>query len=311
MRKAKILLAALAFAALAAPAAAQTAPAPAMRAAEPENDGTPVRTASDKFFPDYSVAHRPPTPLQPQQSQPQPPSAPQVQETGNSWSPPAITQTSPPPQQPQQQQQQQQQQQPQQQAAPAPPSQNPETVVVTATAPQPSAYRLGTGDKIHITVFGEDDLSGDFVLDGSGLISMPLIGQVQASGFTTDELARSITAKLEDGYLNEPRVSVSVSTYRPFYIIGQVNKPGEYPYVNNMSALNAVALAGGYTDSANETTIYVRASGETTERAMAADASTKIRPGDVVRVPESPFWSVMKVLSPLAGALAPFAYAHF
>ncbi len=291
MKKAKILLAALAFAALTASAAAQTAPvaaqagtAPAMRATEPDSDGAPLRSARDNFFPDYSVAHRPPVQLQPQPARPQQQPEPPAQASGNSWSPPAATQAPP-------------------QAAPSTQTEKPETVVVTAAASQPTTYRLGTGDKVRVTVFGEDDLSGEFVLDGSGFISMPLIGQVQANGLSTDELARSITAKLEDGYLNEPRVSVSVSTYRPFYIIGQVNKPGEYPYVNDMTVLNAVALAGGYTDYANESTVYVRANGETEEHAMRADSTSRIHPGDVVRVPKSAFSAVISVLGPLAGII--------
>jgi polysaccharide export outer membrane protein len=328
MTKARILFAALVFAAFAAPVCAQTQGAQTpMRASESDSGSAPIRSSDDTNWspPDYSVSHMP-TQLQPQPHYYAPPpspvpasevepnptdtgaqptaaqqSAPPASTTNapQQWSPPAVTQTVQPPQQ--------QQQAAQRQSVPQQPAR--ETVVVQARANPSPVYILGTGDKVHVTVFGEDDLSGDFQVDGSGFISMPLIGQVKAAGFSTDQLAGTLTSELQDGYLVEPRVSVSVSTYRPFYIIGQVNKPGEYPYVNNMSALNAIALAGGYTDSANESTIYVRANGDTVEHAVAADATTRIEPGDVVRVPESPFWSVMRVFSPMAGALAPFAYA--
>ena len=207
---------------------------------------------------------------------------------------------------------------PVQASAPPPPPrpQLRETVVVTGTvppqaAPQSAVYRLGTGDKVRVTVFGEDDLSGEFQVDGSGFIAMPLIGQVQAMSLSSDQLAGTITNRLQDGYLVAPRVSVAVSAYRPFYIIGQVNKPGEYPYVNDMSALNAVALAGGYTDAANESSIYVRANGDADEHWAAADSTTRIHPGDVVRVPKSAFAIAVSVLGPLAGIIGlSYGYAN-
>jgi polysaccharide export outer membrane protein len=190
-----------------------------------------------------------------------------------------------------------------------------ETVVVTAHVPpgtpRNGPYRLGTGDKVRVTVFGEDDLSGEFQVDGSGFVALPLIGTVKAQDLTSDQLAAVITDRLQDGYLIAPRVTVAVSTYRPFYIIGQVNKPGEYPYVNDMSALNAVALAGGYTDAANETSIYVRSVGDTDEHSEPADSTTQIHPGDVVRVPKSAFAAVVQVLGPLAGIIGlSYGYAN-
>jgi polysaccharide export outer membrane protein len=95
---------------------------------------------------------------------------------------------------------------------------------------------------------------------------------------------------------------VGITTYRPFYVIGEVNHPGEYAYVNGMSALNAVALAGGYTQRSKENTIYIRRNGSRTEEEVAADQMTRIYPGDVIRVPIAPFWAVMSVVSPLASA---------
>ncbi|MGQ0741099.1 MAG: polysaccharide biosynthesis/export family protein [Alphaproteobacteria bacterium] len=147
-------------------------------------------------------------------------------------------------------------------------------------------YRLGTGDKLRVIVFGEEDLSGEFVVDGSGFIRLPLIGQVQAANRTVYELERDVEEKLKDGYLKIPRVSLEVMNYRPFYIIGEVNKPGEYPYVNGMSVLNAVALAGGYTYRANESSVHLRRYGDSREQSVPADETTKVYPGDIIRVVE-------------------------
>jgi protein involved in polysaccharide export with SLBB domain len=164
------------------------------------------------------------------------------------------------------------------------------------------SYQLGTGDKVRVIVFGEDDLGGEFQIDSNGRISLPLIGEIQAAGETAASLEEAVEGKLANGYLQSPRVSVEITTYRPFYVIGEVNKPGEYPYVNGMSALNAIALAGGYTTRAKESTIYIRRNGRTNEEEVAADQMTRILPGDVVRIPISPFWAVMSVVSPLASA---------
>jgi polysaccharide export outer membrane protein len=164
------------------------------------------------------------------------------------------------------------------------------------------SYQLGSGDKIRVIVFHEDDLSGEFQVDGNGRISLPLIGEVHAAGETSAGLEQQIAAKLADGYLQDPKVSVEITTYRPFYVIGEVNRPGEYPYVNGMSALNAIALAGGYTTHAHEGPIYIRRNGNVREEELEADQMTRIYPGDVIRVPISPFWAVMSVISPLAGA---------
>lgn len=154
---------------------------------------------------------------------------------------------------------------------------------------------------MRVIVFGEDDLGGQFEVDGNGRISLPLVGDIRASGQTAAGLEEEIQSKLSEGYLRNPRVSVEITTYRPFYVIGQVNKPGEFAYVNGMSALNAVALAGGYTEKANESTIYIRRNGSLKEEQVPADQMTRIWPGDVVRVPISAFWSVMSVVAPLAG----------
>ena len=158
-----------------------------------------------------------------------------------------------------------------------------------AATPLPSTdegYQLGAGDKVRVVVFGEDDLGGEYDVDGSGFVRLPLIGQVKAGGLTVRSFEEEIKTKLDDGFMKDAKVSVAVTSYRPFYIIGEVNKPGEYPYVNDMSVLNAVALAGGYTYRADDTEVYIQRNGQSKEEPFPADQTTKVQPGDIVRVPE-------------------------
>ncbi|MGN6514573.1 MAG: polysaccharide biosynthesis/export family protein [Rhizomicrobium sp.] len=169
--------------------------------------------------------------------------------------------------------------------------------------PVADSYKIGTGDKLRITVFGEADLSGTFDVDGNGIVSLPLIGEVKVADLSASQAEQAISAKYADGFLKEPRINVEVAQYRPFYVIGQVNKPGEYPYVNDMSLPNAVALAGGYTDKAVEGGVYIRRNGDAKETYYDADGLVPIYPGDVVRVPASPFWTAISVMGPVAGLL--------
>ncbi|MEI9993396.1 MAG: polysaccharide biosynthesis/export family protein [Rhizomicrobium sp.] len=165
-------------------------------------------------------------------------------------------------------------------------------------------YHLGSGDKIRVIVYGEADLGGDFQIDATGQVRLPLVGEVHAGGRTAHDVEGSIASALGNGYLNDPRVSVEVTTYRPFYIVGEIFKPGEYPYSNGLTARSAVALAGGYTPKAVQSALYIRHQGENAEQRVPADEATAIRPGDVVRVDSTTFWDVMDVLSPLAGISA-------
>jgi polysaccharide export outer membrane protein len=167
-----------------------------------------------------------------------------------------------------------------------------------------AGYRLGPGDKIRVTVFGESDLSGEYQIDGSGMVRLPLIGTLRATGTTAPGMEQGIAAALADGYLKYPRVNVEIATYRPFYIIGAVNRPGQYPYVDNMDALNAVALAGGFTDQAVQRTLYIRHEGSTQEHAVETKNLTHIVPGDVIRVKTSFFWDAMNLFSPVAAPAA-------
>lgn len=146
-------------------------------------------------------------------------------------------------------------------------------------------YRLGSGDKLRLIVFGESDLSGEFDVSGTGRVALPLIGQVDAAGLTLSQFEAAVVAKLQDGYLNNPRVSAEVLNYRPFYIFGEVGNPGQYPYTSGMTILNAVAVAGGYTYRANQERVFITR-GEGAEVAYPASQAVKVLPGDVVRIPE-------------------------
>ena len=158
--------------------------------------------------------------------------------------------------------------------------------VTTQSAATDPGYRLATGDQLHITVYNEMDLSGDYNVDDRGYLRLPLIGETKAQGLTLVELEQSIEAKFGQGYLKSPRISAQITSYRPFYIIGEVNKPGQYAFVNGMNAVTAVAIAGGYTYRASQSDIYIRRNGATEEESAPADEKTQIRPGDIVRVAE-------------------------
>lgn len=163
------------------------------------------------------------------------------------------------------------------------------STVGPATANENQIYRLGIGDQIKITVFDEPDLSGTFSIDDQGSLSLPLIGIVDVSGLSLRALERSLTARYLDGYLKKPRVTVEVTNYRPFYILGEVNFPGSYPYVNGMNVLKAVALAGGFTYRAKEQEMTIRRAGADENKENAATPNTIVLPGDVIRVPERLF----------------------
>lgn len=164
----------------------------------------------------------------------------------------------------------------------------PATAALAQEQDTKALYRLDTGDKLRITVFGEEELSGEFEVDDSGSISLPLIGEVPAATKSVRELERAVAKQLADGYLVNPRVSIEVLNYRPFYILGEVEKPGKYPYVNGMTVLNAVAVAGGYTYRARKEQIIVVRGGKNGEEITARE-STPVLPGDIVRVPERLF----------------------
>ncbi len=147
-------------------------------------------------------------------------------------------------------------------------------------------YTLGSGDKLRVVVFGQEGVTNSYAVDIAGNISMPLIGPVQARGLTTQQISQSIAAKLRQGYIREPHVAVEVDTYRPFFILGEVTFPGQYPYVANMTIETAVAIAGGFTPRAKRSDVALaRPYGGQTARATVP-VFTPVRPGDTITVAE-------------------------
>ena len=147
-------------------------------------------------------------------------------------------------------------------------------------------YRLGSGDKIRVITFGEEALTGEFFVGGSGNVSLPLIGEVRAEGLSIPEFQAAVETSLKDGYLKDPRVSVEVLNYRPFYILGEVETPGEYPYTNGLSVLNAVATAGGFTYRANTRRVFIKRTDSGEEREYPLSPLTPVAPGDTIRITE-------------------------
>ena len=149
-----------------------------------------------------------------------------------------------------------------------------------------AAYRLGSGDKLSVNVFGEADLSGEFLVGDDGRVDLPLIGAMQARGQTVTQFQNAVVARYSGGYLKDPKVSVSVLNYRPFFIQGEVGKGGEYPYKAGLTVQDAVAIAGGYTYRANTGKAFVRRAGQDREVEVQTNQRVAINPGDIIRIPE-------------------------
>jgi protein involved in polysaccharide export with SLBB domain len=152
-----------------------------------------------------------------------------------------------------------------------------------------AAPKLEPGDKIRVTVFGESQLSGDYQLDQSGQISLPLAGTVTAQGLTQSELEQALAKKFRSEYLKNPKVTVTIATLQPYYMMGEVSKPGEFPYRSGLNVLTALAVAGGPTYRASRSTIQIQRRGETSMRDYPISASVPVLPGDVIKVPERYF----------------------
>jgi polysaccharide export outer membrane protein len=151
-------------------------------------------------------------------------------------------------------------------------------------------YKLGANDRVRIIVFGQPTLTAEYTLDGNGVLAFPLIGNVPAAGMTTTQLQQTIAAKLEPDYLVNPSVSAEVVSRRPFYVIGEVQKPGNYPYVTGMTALNAVAIGGGFTYRARKNEFYIKRIDKDGRLVrVEANAGTVLRPGDTLEVRERYF----------------------
>ena len=150
-------------------------------------------------------------------------------------------------------------------------------------------YRLGVADKVRVTVFGEAALTGEFLVGGNGKISLPLIGETRAAGLTIGEFQDEVATALRDGFITEPRVSAEILTYRPFYILGEVSNPGEYPYTVSLTVLNAVARAGGFTYRADNRRVFIKRASGDAEEEFPLTTSTRVAPGDTIRIRERLF----------------------
>ena len=161
--------------------------------------------------------------------------------------------------------------------------------MLAGVAPYPaesSEYEFGTGDQVRITVFGHEDLSGEFTISETGTVSLPLAGSLVLSGLAVHEAEQAVVDALKPDYLLNPRVSIEVLSYRPFYILGEVNEPGAYPYVNGMTVTEAVALGGGFTYRAKKNRMVIIRATDSTRTERPVSVTDVVLPGDVVKVLE-------------------------
>ena len=148
------------------------------------------------------------------------------------------------------------------------------------------AYTLGSGDQVKLTIFNQEDLSGEYEVDGNGMMSLPLVGDVDVGDKTVNEAEDAIEQAFKPDYLVNPRVSIQVLNYRPFYILGEVEKPGSYQYVNGLTVVEAVSIAGGYTYRADKDDVKIVRKTEPEKEVMDVQENTRVLPGDTIRVPE-------------------------
>ena len=162
-----------------------------------------------------------------------------------------------------------------------------QSAIPVVARPEP-AYALDTGDKLRVVVFGQEGLSNSYFVDAAGQVTIPLIGAVTARGLTTQQLARAVGAKLRAGFIREPHVAIEIETYRPFFILGEVTQPGQYPYVPNMTVETAVAIAGGFTPRAYRYHVKIDrpASGAVVRGRSSVPLLTRVQPGDTIVIQE-------------------------
>jgi polysaccharide export outer membrane protein len=166
------------------------------------------------------------------------------------------------------------------------------TPVAYAAAPMPvayaqdTAYRLDAGDRLRVVVYGQEGLTNTYAIDAGGAITMPLIGSVPARGQTPAGLAAAITAKLRNGFIRDPSVAVEIEAYRPFFILGEVAAPGQYPYVPNMSVESAVAIAGGFSPRARRDSVTLTHTDHNGSMRVVVPLGTALSPGDTILVGE-------------------------
>lgn len=167
-------------------------------------------------------------------------------------------------------------------------AQEPAPTAATSSTAAPT-YPLGAGEALRITTFGEAALTGEFTIDADGNLAFPLIGSIRASGKTPEQLESAIKTRLADGFLINPRVTVEVKSYKPIYVLGEVNKPGEYAYVPGMTVLGLVAKAEGFTYRAQQKRVFIKRIGQPAEAELTLGAQTLVYPGDTVRIVERYF----------------------
>jgi len=159
-------------------------------------------------------------------------------------------------------------------------------VVPVAATFEDSPYTLDSGDKLRIVVFGQDTLSNNYTVDAQGAVSLPLVGAVEARGLTTSQLGSAIAGRLRSGYVRDPSVAVEIETYRPFFVLGEVTFPGQYPYVPNMTVENAIAIAGGFTPRASKDKVTVTRKVQGAPSRFVLPLRHPLRPGDTIEVSE-------------------------
>jgi polysaccharide export outer membrane protein len=151
------------------------------------------------------------------------------------------------------------------------------------------SYQLNAGDKVQIAIFNEDNLSGSYVVAPDGQVTLPLAGAIKAAGLTLAEFQQAVVTRLKDGIVQEPNVTVSAVELRPYYILGEVKKPGKYSYTPDLTVLSAVATAEGFTYRANMNAIYVRRANDPSEREYPLTATMAVMPGDTIRITQRYF----------------------
>ena len=168
----------------------------------------------------------------------------------------------------------------------APPPYAAAPYVYAAASPYQQAYTLDSGDKLRIVVFGQDGISNTYIVDAGGKVNLPLIGGVPARGISTQQLSQRIAERLRQGYVREPHVTVEVETYRPFFILGEVTNPGQYPYIADMTVEKAIAIAGGFAPRAAKNTVEITRNAPGQSFKGQVPLNYPLGPGDIVLVKE-------------------------
>ena len=159
-------------------------------------------------------------------------------------------------------------------------------VVPVAATFEDGPYTLDSGDKLRVVVFGQEALSNNYTVDAQGQVTIPLIGAVNAQGLTTTQLGGAIAGRLKQSFIRDPSVAVEIEVYRPFFVLGEVAYPGQYPYVPNMTVENAIAIAGGFTPRASRDKVTITRKMQGAPARIVLPLRHPLRPGDTIEVSE-------------------------